>query len=64
MTSPIKALVAIAAVTALANCGGTRDLSDLPVREGPQAISPVTFAAPDAGVVVVTENSDVVAIDG
>lgn len=53
MTPPIKAFAALATVAVLASCGGTRDLSDLPVRDGPQTISPVTYAtpAPDAAAV-------------
>jgi hypothetical protein len=53
MTTTVKTICAIFAIVALANCSGTSDMSDLPVRDGPQAQSPFSVAAP--APVIVTD---------
>jgi uncharacterized protein YraI len=46
MKTTVKTLFAALATIALANCSGTANLSDLPVRDGPQTQTPFTLAAP------------------
>jgi hypothetical protein len=44
MTTTLKTGLLALATLVLANCSGSENLSDLPVRDGPQSASPASYS--------------------